>query len=214
MPIDDFYDTYKLNYGYWCGQGLYGIPFDCDIQMVHFRPKYFKEVTGGSIDTKNTIKTYDDLLKFSGELNKVDKGVAGVGFMGARGFWSTYTWEHVAAQYGVDLFDDKWEPVFNGDAGVKALEMIIALQKNGPNRRRRLGLGGRPRGLARRPARLEHLLAGFRDPGDPSGPEQDRGRRAHDLRAAGRRRPVRAAEHRRLDLGRDRDPRRTPRVPS
>jgi multiple sugar transport system substrate-binding protein len=39
LPIDDFYDTYKLNYGYWAGQGLYGIPFDCDIQMIHFRPK-------------------------------------------------------------------------------------------------------------------------------------------------------------------------------
>ena len=50
--------------------------------------------------------------------------------MAARGFWSTYTWEHIAAQYGVDLFNDKWEPVFNSDAGVKALETILALQKN------------------------------------------------------------------------------------
>jgi multiple sugar transport system substrate-binding protein len=132
LPLDDFYDTYKLNYGYWGGQGLYGIPFDCDIQQIHFRPKYFKEVTGGSIDTKNTIKTYDDLIKFSGELNKAGKGVAGIGMMGGRGFWSTYTWEHVAAQYGMDLFNDKWEPAFNSDAGVKALETILALQKNAP----------------------------------------------------------------------------------
>ena len=50
--------------------------------------------------------------------------------MGARGFWSTYTWEHIAAQYGIDLFNDKWEPVFNSDAGVKALETFLALQKN------------------------------------------------------------------------------------
>src|SRR4029078_3644763 len=26
LPLEDFYDTYKLNYGYWGGQGLYGIP--------------------------------------------------------------------------------------------------------------------------------------------------------------------------------------------
>ena len=100
--------------------------------MVHVRPKYFKEVTGGDVDTKNTIKTYDDLIRLSAELNKTDKGVAGVGMMGGRGFWSTYTWEHLAAQYGMDLFNDKWEPVFNSDAGVKALETILALQKNAP----------------------------------------------------------------------------------
>ena len=58
--------------------------------------------------------------------------MAGVGFMAARGFWSTYTWEHLAAQYGMDLFNDKWEPVFNSDAGVKAIETILALQKNAP----------------------------------------------------------------------------------
>ncbi len=131
LPLDDFYDTYKLNYGYFNGT-LYGIPFDCDIQMVHVRSKYFKEVTGGDVDAKSTIKTYDDLIRFATELGKTDGSVAGVGLMGARGFWSTYTWEHVAAQFGMDLFDDKWEPVFNGDAGVKGLETILALAKSAP----------------------------------------------------------------------------------
>ena len=35
LPLDDFYDTYLLNYGHFGDKGLYGIPFDCDIQMVH-----------------------------------------------------------------------------------------------------------------------------------------------------------------------------------
>ena len=130
LPLEDFYDTYKLNYGYWGGRGLYGIPFDCDIQMVHLRPSLYKQVTGGDLDTKNSVKTYEDLIRLTGELNKVGGGVAGVGMMLGRGFWSTYTWEHIAAQYGMDLFNDKWEPVFNSDAGVKALETILALQKN------------------------------------------------------------------------------------
>jgi len=130
LPLDDFYDTYKLNYGYWGGRGLYGIPFDCDIQMVHLRPSLFKQVTGGDPDTKNSVKTYEDLVRLTGEMNKVGGGVSGVGMMLGRGFWSTYTWEHIAAQYGMDLFNDKWEPVFNSDAGIKALETILALQKN------------------------------------------------------------------------------------
>lgn len=131
LPLDDFFDTYKLNYGYFNGT-LYGIPFDCDIQMVHIRSKYFKEVTGGDVDAKSTIKTYDDLIRFSKELGKTDGSVAGVGLMGARGFWSTYTWEHVAAQYGMDLFNDKWEPIYNTDAGIKAVEVILELIKSAP----------------------------------------------------------------------------------
>jgi multiple sugar transport system substrate-binding protein len=50
--------------------------------------------------------------------------------MCGRGFWATYTWQHIAAQYGLQLFNDKWEPVFNSDAGVKGLETIVALSKH------------------------------------------------------------------------------------
>lgn len=132
LDLADFYDTYRLNYGYFGDKGLYGIPFDCDIQMVHVRSKYFKEVTGGEVDPKTTIATYDDLLRLSKELNNPKIGVAGVGLMAARGFWSTYTWEHVAAQYGMDLFNENWEPVFNAEPGIKALEMILALKANAP----------------------------------------------------------------------------------
>ncbi|WP_422368212.1 ABC transporter substrate-binding protein [Pelagibius sp.] len=130
LPLDDFYDTYRLNYGQFGDKGLYGIPFDCDIQMVHLRKGYVEQVTGGPIDKWKTVETYDDLIRLSGELNKIEPGVAGVGLMAARGFWSTYTWEHIAAQCGVDLFDGEWNPIFNNDAGIKALEIILDLQKN------------------------------------------------------------------------------------
>ncbi len=130
LPLDDFYDTYRLNYGYFGDKGLYGIPFDCDIQMVHLRKSMAEQVLGGGVDIWNSVETYDDLLRISGEMNNIEPGVSGIGMMAARGFWSTYTWEHVAAQYGVDLFDADWNPIFNGDAGVKALEMILALSAN------------------------------------------------------------------------------------
>ncbi|WP_421723167.1 ABC transporter substrate-binding protein [Bauldia sp.] len=130
LPLDDFYDTYRLNYGYFGDQGLYGIPFDCDIQMVHLRKSYTEQVLGGEIDKWNTVPTYDELIRLSGEMNALEPGVAGVGLMAGRGFWSTYTWEHIAAQYGMDLFDTDWNPIFNNDAGVRAMEVILALQKN------------------------------------------------------------------------------------
>jgi len=131
LQLDDFYDTYRMNYGYFGDKGLYGIPFDCDIQMVHVRPSLMKQVTGSEeIDKWNTIPTYDELIRVAAELNKLEDGVAGVGLMAGRGFWSTYTWEHIAAQHGMDLFDENWEPAFNSEAGIKALEVILDLQKS------------------------------------------------------------------------------------
>jgi multiple sugar transport system substrate-binding protein len=47
LPLDDFYDTYRLNYGYVNGQ-LVGIPFDCDIQMVHLRKSVMEKILGGA----------------------------------------------------------------------------------------------------------------------------------------------------------------------
>ena len=70
------------------------------------------------------------MIRLAPELNKAEKGVNAIGMMCGRGFWATYTWQHVAAQYGLQLFNDKWEPIFNDDAGVKGLETIVALSKH------------------------------------------------------------------------------------
>ncbi len=129
LPLDDFYDTYRLNYGYFNGE-MYGIPFDCDVQMVHVRTDYMKTILDGEVDKSETIPTYDELIRVSKELNKIEPGVAGVGLMCAPGFWSTYTWEHISAQAGMMLFDENWEPIFNGDAGMKGMEIILALSEN------------------------------------------------------------------------------------
>ncbi|MEM8540439.1 MAG: extracellular solute-binding protein, partial [Pseudomonadota bacterium] len=129
LPLDDFYETYSQNYGFFNGT-MYGIPFDCDIQMVHLRKGFVEQVLGGPIDKSNSVPTYDELIRLSAELNKVEPGVSGVGLMAAPGFWSTYTWEHIAAQAGMMLFNEDWEPIFNQDAGLKGLEIILELAKN------------------------------------------------------------------------------------
>ncbi|MDA7776835.1 extracellular solute-binding protein [Rhodobacteraceae bacterium] len=128
LTLDDFYDTYSMNYGFFNGK-MYGIPFDCDIQMVHVRKGYMEQILGGEVDVVNSNPTYDELIRVSGELNKIEPGVSGVGTMAAPGFWSTYTWEHISAQAGMMLFDDNWEPVFNGDEGMKGLDTILQLAK-------------------------------------------------------------------------------------
>lgn len=129
LPLDDFYDTYRLNYGYVGGK-LVGIPFDCDVQMVHLRKSIMEKILGGPIDRAQSVPTYDELIRITGEANKLGGGVAGVGLMAARGFWATYTWEHIAAQAGLSLFDSQWNPQLTSDAGMKAMDIIMALQKN------------------------------------------------------------------------------------
>jgi multiple sugar transport system substrate-binding protein len=130
LPLDDFYETYTANYGRFGDKGLYGIPFDCDIQQVHIRPSIFKQVLGKDPDRVTTIPSYEEMLRLAPELAKAQQGVAAIGMMCGRGFWSTYTWEHVAAQHGMMLFNDAWEPIFNDERGVKGLETVMALGKH------------------------------------------------------------------------------------
>ncbi len=129
LPLDDFYDTYRINYGYYGGK-MVGIPFDCDFQMVHLRKSIVEKILGGKLDVSKSVPTYDELIRVSAEANKLGGGVAGIGMMGARGFWATYTWEHVAAQAGMQLFDENFNPTLTSDAGMKGMEIIQALMKN------------------------------------------------------------------------------------
>ena len=78
LPLDDFYDTYRLNYGFFNGV-MYGIPFDCDVQMVHVRDSMMQEVLGGPVDRVESVPTYDELIRISGELNGVAAGRGGRG---------------------------------------------------------------------------------------------------------------------------------------
>ena len=129
LPLDDFYDTYRLNYGYFGGK-LVGIPFDCDIQMVHVRNSVMEKVLGGPVDRVNSIPTYDELIRVTAEANKLGGGVAGIGLLGARGFWSTYSWEHIAAQAGMQLFGDNFQPLLTSDASMQGIEILLQLSKN------------------------------------------------------------------------------------
>lgn len=78
--------------------------------MVHVRNSVMEKVLGGPVDRSKSIPTYDEMIKVSAEANKLGGGVAGIGLLGARGFWATYTWEHIAAQAGMQLFDDNFQP--------------------------------------------------------------------------------------------------------
>jgi len=74
-----------VNCGCFNGR-LFGIPFDCDIQMTHVRKKHLEAVLEGLIDKAQSIPDHETLLRLSAELNEVEPGVAGAGLILGRGF--------------------------------------------------------------------------------------------------------------------------------
>jgi multiple sugar transport system substrate-binding protein len=128
LPLDDFYDTYRLNYGYYGGQ-LVGIPFDCDIQMIHVRPsiieRSWRVQMTVEIDPRPTTSSCASRPRLTRRATACRDRAHG-----RAGFWSTYTWEHIAAQHGLMLFNESWEPQLNSDAGIRGLEMMLALSQN------------------------------------------------------------------------------------
>ncbi|WP_353222222.1 ABC transporter substrate-binding protein [Salinisphaera hydrothermalis] len=132
LPYQDFADTYWQNYALYSDKGVFGIPYDCDFKMFMVRNKQFKQYVGHAASPKDTVKTWDDVVHFAKTLNKPDAHMHGIGYMGGRGFWSTYTWEHIAAQYGLDLLDSDWKPKIVSDAGIKAVEILVELKKYAP----------------------------------------------------------------------------------
>lgn len=131
-PYQDVADTFWMNYGLYGDNGVFGIPYDGDFQMFMLRNEQFEEFTGQPASLKDTVKTWDDVIHYAKVLNKPDQGLSGIGYMGGRGFWSAYTWMHVAAQYGLELFDSDWKPQIAGDAGMKGLETLLELKKYAP----------------------------------------------------------------------------------
>lgn len=129
LPFDDVYATHALNDGRWSGRSILGLPFDCGLHMIHIRPSVFQKI-GIDADAAMAIETYDDLLRIAPDLNKSAMGVGGLGLACAAGLPAAVTWQHIAAQYGVDLFGPDWQPAFNGEPGVKGLETLVALSRH------------------------------------------------------------------------------------
>ena len=75
--------------------------------------------------------TMEELLKAAQTLNDPAKGVYGF-VMSAKRDRICYDFSQYLWTFGGDFFDSKFKPVFNSDAGVKALEYYLQLGKVAP----------------------------------------------------------------------------------
>jgi len=99
---------------------LWVIPRHYDISCMHFR-------------TDLGIKapeTWDEFKATAIDVTKNNAGIFGTQFAGKEEAFTGRFYEVQTAEGG-QLFDDKWEPTFNGKAGVKAATMFAELYAAG-----------------------------------------------------------------------------------
>ena len=100
---------------------LWVIPRHFDISCTHYRT---------DIGLSKPPETWDEFKTSAMDITKKNPGVFGTQFAGKEEALSGRFYEVQTAEGG-QLFDDKWEPTFNGPAGVKAATMFADLYAAG-----------------------------------------------------------------------------------
>jgi multiple sugar transport system substrate-binding protein len=100
---------------------LWVIPRHFDISCTHFRT---------DLGLSKAPETWDEFKATALDITKNNPGVFGTEFAGKEEALSGRFYEVQTAEGG-QLFDDKWEPTFNGKGGVKAATMFAELYAAG-----------------------------------------------------------------------------------
>ncbi len=113
--------------GYLPGPGakLYGMPYGAETSVMAYRRDLF---------TKHDLKppeTYDEFEKML-PIVKQKTGLGAMTSRGQAGHQCVHAWLLHLNPLGGKVFDDKWNPIFNNEAGVKALKMLKLISDTGP----------------------------------------------------------------------------------
>ena len=84
------------------------LPTIGDLQTITYRNDVF---------TNGAPKTYDEFVQIAGDAQKAGKIKYGYVFRGVKGNPIVGSWWPIMQSYGADMFDDKWEPIFNSRRG-------------------------------------------------------------------------------------------------
>ncbi|MBT4268948.1 MAG: extracellular solute-binding protein [Deltaproteobacteria bacterium] len=131
----DLIDGYLQNIGVAGGKkgylpgptgALFGIPFGSETSVLGYRKDIFKKYN------LKVPKTYAELLETSCKIKKMVPGMAGLTSRGASGHQTSHAFLLHLAPLGGKVYDDKWNPVVNNAAGVKAGEALKKILECGP----------------------------------------------------------------------------------
>ena len=132
---EDLIDGYVQNIGVAGGKkgylpgptgSLFGIPSGSETSVLMYRKDIFQ---------KHGLKvpeTYDELLKVTCEIPKLEKGMGGMASRAASGHQASHAFLLHLAPLGGRVFDDKWKPTINNAAGVAAAKALKTIVDCGP----------------------------------------------------------------------------------
>ena len=124
---DDLIDGYVQNIGVAGGQkgylpgptgSLFGIPFGSETSVLAYRKDIFEK---HGIDVP---ETYDDLLAATCKIPEVEEGMGGMASRAASGHQASHAFLLHLAPLGGRVFDDKWNPIINNEAGLAAANAL------------------------------------------------------------------------------------------
>ena len=129
LTAEDTYPAPFIDLGFWPPKSgprvkgfedqdptLVALPTIGDLQTLTYRNDVF---TGGA------PKTYDEFVKTAGDAQKAGKIKYGYVFRGVKGNPIVGSWWPVMQSYGADMFDDKWEPIFNSAEGKASAAFLL-----------------------------------------------------------------------------------------
>lgn len=132
---DDLITGYVQNIGIAGGKkgylpgptgALYGVPFGSETSVLGYRKDIFE---------KHNLKvpeTYDELMDLVCKIPELEPGMAGLTSRGASGHQLSHAFLLHLAPLGGRFYDDKWNPIVNNEAGVKAGEAMKKILECGP----------------------------------------------------------------------------------
>lgn len=114
--------------GYLPGKtgSLFGIPFGSETSVLAYRKDIFEK--HGIAEPK----TYDQLLAAACKIPEVEPGMGGMASRAASGHQASHAFLLHLAPLGGRVFDDKWNPTVNNEAGVAAAEALKTIVDCGP----------------------------------------------------------------------------------
>jgi multiple sugar transport system substrate-binding protein len=132
---DDLIDGYVQNIGVAGGRkgylpgktgSLYGLPFGSETSVLGYRKDIFDK------HGLEVPETYDEMLDLACKIPQLEPGMGGLSSRAASGHQASHAFLLHLAPLGGRVLDDKWQPIVNNAAGVKAAEALKTIVDCGP----------------------------------------------------------------------------------
>ena len=141
---DDLIDGYVYNIGFAGGNkgylegktgSLFGIPYGSETSILGYRKDIFDK------HGLEVPETYDELLELACQIPELEPSMGGLSSRAASGHHASHAFLLHLAPLGGRIFNDKWNPIINNEAGIAAANALKTIVDCGPEGAASFGFG-------------------------------------------------------------------------